>query len=94
MDPTNRAITNNYCTYIFHLSPTSSHLHPLQAENCDSNLEPLDVISILRVNFFQFSLHCLLNIISSTIELHSIESAVIIGFKKVRNMHILFKLHI
>ena len=21
----------------FHLSPTSSHLHPLQVENCDSN---------------------------------------------------------
>ena len=21
----------------FHLPPTSSHLHPLQAENCDSN---------------------------------------------------------
>ena len=21
----------------FHLSPTTSHLHPLQAENCDTN---------------------------------------------------------
>ena len=24
-------------TYIFHLSPTSSHLPPLQIENCESN---------------------------------------------------------
>ena len=24
-------------TFIFHLPPTSSHLHPLQLENCDSN---------------------------------------------------------
>ena len=23
--------------YFFHLPPTSSHLHPLQVENCDSN---------------------------------------------------------
>ena len=23
--------------YFFHLSPMSSHLHPLQVENCDSN---------------------------------------------------------
>ena len=29
------------CQYIavfFNLSPTSNHLHPLQVENCDSNL--------------------------------------------------------
>ena len=24
-------------TFLFHLSPTSSHLHPLRVENCDSN---------------------------------------------------------
>ena len=26
-----------YIVIIFNLSPTSSHLHPLQVENCDSN---------------------------------------------------------
>ena len=26
-----------YMVVLFHISPTSSHLHPLQAENCDSN---------------------------------------------------------
>ena len=28
---------NNNDKYFFHLPPTSSHLHPLQVENCDSN---------------------------------------------------------
>ena len=27
-----------YMVIFFNLSPTSSHLHPLQVENCDSNL--------------------------------------------------------
>ena len=27
-----------YMTIFFNFSPTSSHLHPLQVENCDSNL--------------------------------------------------------
>ena len=26
-----------YMVFFFNLSPTSNHLHPLQAENCDSN---------------------------------------------------------
>ena len=26
-----------YVAIFFNLSPTSSHLHPLQVENCDSN---------------------------------------------------------
>ena len=26
-----------YLTIFFNFSPTSSHLHPLQVENCDSN---------------------------------------------------------
>ena len=26
-----------YIVIFFNLSPTSGHLHPLQAENCDSN---------------------------------------------------------
>ena len=26
-----------YMTILFNFSPTSSHLHPLQVENCDSN---------------------------------------------------------
>ena len=29
-------LANNNTTF-FHLSPTSSHLHSLQVENCDSN---------------------------------------------------------
>ena len=28
---------NNSNIYLFHLSPTLCHLHPLQVENCDSN---------------------------------------------------------
>ena len=36
-------------TIMFNLSPTSSHLHPLQVENCDSNLR-LVVAEDLVVN--------------------------------------------
>ena len=28
---------NQITVYLFHMAPTSSHLHPLQVENCDSN---------------------------------------------------------
>ena len=27
-----------YTVFFFHFSPTSNHFHPLQVENCDSNL--------------------------------------------------------
>ena len=43
----------------FHLSPTSSHLHPLQVENCDSNSRLVvdeddnGKFSIERVNRYQ-----------------------------------------
>ena len=30
-------LVNNNNRFFFHLSPTSSHLHSLQVENCDSN---------------------------------------------------------
>ena len=30
-------LLNKYMEFFFNFSPTSSHLHPLQIENCDSN---------------------------------------------------------
>ena len=30
-------LIDKYMAIFFNLSPSSSHLHPLQAENCDSN---------------------------------------------------------
>ena len=30
-------LVHSYMVVFFNFSPTSSHLHPLQAENCDSN---------------------------------------------------------
>ena len=47
-----------YMTIFFNLSDISSHLHPLQGENCDSNSRPVvdeddnGKFKLQRVNYF------------------------------------------